>query len=78
MRAVTLSYVLAAVVALVVFLAMSGTDARLRIGVAVGLFIGVAALATWAVVHVGDEARPGSGEVKSITAGQDSPASGPR
>ena len=50
----TLSYILAAVVALVVFVAMGGKDARLRIGVAVGLFIGVAALATWAVVHVGD------------------------
>ena len=74
----TLSYILAAVVALVVFVAMGGKDARLRIGVAVGLFVGVAALATWAVVRVDDEARPSSVEVKAITAGQDSPDSVPR
>jgi|GEM_PF-4367120 len=72
----TLAYVVAALIALAVFLAMGGSDMRLRIGVAVGLFICIAALATWVVMGVSDEAAPGSVEVKSIAPGQDPPASG--
>jgi hypothetical protein len=72
----TLAYVLAALVALGAFLAMGGSDMRLRAGVAVGLFICIAAVATWFVVRVGDEALPGSVEVKSIAPGEDPPASG--
>lgn len=72
----TLAYVVAALIAISVFLAMGGADTRLRNGVAVGLFICIAALATWVVTRVGDEARPGSVEVKSIAPGQDPPASG--
>lgn len=72
----TVAYVLAALVALVAFLAMGGSDMRLRAGVAVGLFICIAAAVTWFVVRVGDEARPGSVEVKSIAPGQEPPASG--
>lgn len=72
----TLAYVLAALVALGAFLAMGGSDMRLRVGVAVGLFICIAAVATWFVVRVGDEALPGSVEVKSIAPVGDPPASG--
>lgn len=72
----TVAYVLAALVALVAFLAMGGFNLRLRAGVAVGLFICIAAAATWFVVRVGDEAGSGSVEVKSIAPGQDPPASG--
>jgi hypothetical protein len=67
----TLFYVVAALIALAVFLAMGGSDMRLRIGAAVGLFICTAALATWIVMRVGDEAASGSVEVKSIAPGQD-------
>jgi predicted Co/Zn/Cd cation transporter (cation efflux family) len=74
----TLAYVIAAFIAVVAFLAMGGSDVRLRIGVAVGIFICIAALATWVVMRVGDEAPPGSVEVKSISPGQDPPASGSR
>lgn len=72
----TVAYVLAALVALVAFLTMGGSDMRLRVGVAVGLFICIAAAAIWFVVRVGDEARPGSVEVKSIAPGKEPPASG--
>lgn len=72
----TLAYVLAALVALGAVLAMRGSDMRLRAGVAVGLFVCIAAAATWFVVRVGDEALPGSVEVKSIAPGEDPPASG--
>ena len=72
----TLVYVIAAVIAIAAFLAMGGSDTRLRIGVAIGLFVCIAALATWVVTRVGDQALPGSVEVKSIAPGQDPPASG--
>ncbi|MBV8620954.1 MAG: hypothetical protein JOY84_18980 [Curvibacter sp.] len=72
----TLAYVVAALIALAVYLAMGGSDMRLRIGVAVGLFICIAALATWVVMRVGDEAAPGSVEVESIAPGQAPSASG--
>ncbi len=74
----TLAYVFAALIAFIAFLAMSSSDLRLRIGVAVGLFICIAALATWVVMHVGDKAPAGSVEVESIYPGQTPPASGPR
>ncbi|MBL8288022.1 MAG: hypothetical protein JNL85_08570 [Rubrivivax sp.] len=72
----TLAYVVAALIAVAVFLAMGGSDMRLRIGVAAGLFICIAALATWVVMRIGDEAAPGSTEVNSIAPGQDPRASG--
>lgn len=72
----TLAYVAAALVSLAAFLAMGGSDIRLRVGVAAGLFVCIAAVATWVVMRTGDEARPGSVEVKSIAPGQDPPASG--
>ena len=74
----TLAYFIAAFVAVVAFLAMRGSDTRLRIGIAVGIFICIAALATLLVVRVGDKAPPGSVEVNSIAPGQDPPASGSR
>ena len=74
----TLVYVIAAVIAFATYLVMGGYDMRLRWCISVGLFICLVALATWIIVRVGDEARPGSTEVKSVVPGQDDHAPGSR
>ena len=59
----TLAYLGAVLAALVVYVLMAGFDMRLRVGISVGVFVCLAAVATWYVLRVGDAARPGSVEV---------------
>lgn len=74
----TLTYLAAALAALAVYALMTGFDMRLRIGLAAGVFLCLAAVATWYVFRVGDAARPGSVEVTPAELDEASPASKPR
>ena len=74
----TLVYVVAVLVSLAVYAVIGGFDARLRIGVSLGVLICLVALATWWVARAGDEARPGSVEVPSAASDREPPASRPQ
>jgi len=63
----TLAYVVAVLMSLAAYAVMGRFDMRLRVGVSVGIFICLVVLATWLVMRVGDEARPGSVEVPSAS-----------
>lgn len=77
MQAMTLAYTLAIVVSLAAYALMGGVDLRLRIALSLSIFIGVVVIATWLIVWVGDEARPGSVDVPSTAPASDSSASKP-
>lgn len=73
----TLIYITAALISLLAYAAMRAIGLRGRVWLPLGIFVFLAALATWLRSGIGDDARPGSIEVQTSVPGAEPTASKP-